>query len=113
MKNWTLRFRVVDKDNFNEIREGLKWVETRAATDKYKNIQEGDTLTFVCGKDKIIKKVERVNIFKSIPAMLRKYKRTDVMPSTRSLIEMKRIYYSYPGYKEKIKKYGLVSFEIR
>lgn len=99
--------------NFDEVKAGLKKVETRAGTDKYRKIQEGDTLTFVCGKHKLIKKAKKVIIFKSIPSMLRKYKRTDIMPSTKSLAELEKAYYSYPGYREKIKKFGIVAIELK
>ncbi len=46
-KEWVLRFRVVDKDNFLEIENGLKVVETRAATPKYREVKTGDTLVIV------------------------------------------------------------------
>lgn len=39
MKNWTLRFRAVDKDNFDEVKIGIKSIETRAGTVKYQHIQ--------------------------------------------------------------------------
>lgn len=35
MKTWTLRFRAVDKKNFDEVKNGSKPIETRAATIKY------------------------------------------------------------------------------
>src|SRR5687767_7203242 len=57
MKNWTLRFRQIDKENFNDTRKGRKSIETRAATTKYVSVAVGDTLTFVCGKDRFTKKI--------------------------------------------------------
>ncbi|MFZ4500561.1 MAG: hypothetical protein ACOYMZ_03695 [Minisyncoccia bacterium] len=53
MKTWTLRFRAVDKKNFDEVKNGSKPIETRAATVKYQPIEVGDTLLFVCGKERL------------------------------------------------------------
>ena len=35
-----------------------------------------------------------------------------IMPSVRSQEEMRAIYYSYPGYEEKIGTHGLVAFDL-
>lgn len=112
MKKITLKFRARDGRDFQEIVDGLKWVETRAATERYREIMKGDILRFTCGKKVLEKKVKTAHIFKSISAMLKKYKITDIMPSISSLKEMRAAYDSYPGYKEKIKKHGLIAFEI-
>ncbi|MDO8520560.1 MAG: hypothetical protein Q7S52_00405 [bacterium] len=113
MKNWTLRFRAVDKDNFEELRSGVKSVETRAATVKYEPIQEGDTLTFVCGKDSFTKRIVKKLHFKSVNAMVKKINFKKIMPSVASVMEMKKVYSSYPGYTDKIKKHGLFAFELQ
>lgn len=47
-----IRFRSVDKGIFLNIKNKEKTVETRAATVKYCDISKGDTLIFVCGKDR-------------------------------------------------------------
>ncbi|MDP2598950.1 MAG: hypothetical protein Q8P49_03915 [Candidatus Liptonbacteria bacterium] len=111
-KIWTLRFRAVDKKNFDELRRGLKTVETRAATERYGNIKKGDILRIVCGKKKLEKKVRWVRSFKSIAALTKEvpYKRID--PSLSSLAEVVRMYHSYPGYKEKIRKFGIVAMGV-
>ena len=111
-KKWILRFRVKDKKNFEEVRRKEKIVETRAATEKYRKVQKGDALLFVCGDDLIEKKVKKVALYMSIDSMLKSIPRTRVMPSTKNVQEMKVAYHSYPGYKEKIKKYGLVAFYL-
>jgi ASC-1-like (ASCH) protein len=113
MKNWTLRFRVVDKKNFEELRRGIKAVETRAATVKYQPIEKGDTLTFVCGKEKFSKTITKRTHFKSIDAMFRKIPYKKIMPDLKSKDEAKMRYYSYPNYKEKIEEFGLLAFELK
>jgi len=112
MKTWTLRFRAVDKNNFIEIKNGLKSVETRAATPKYRAIQKGDVLLIVCGEARTRKRVRRVRVFRSIGAMTKAIPYKKIMPSVGSMAEMRKVYYGYPGYKEKLKKHGVIAFEL-
>jgi ASC-1-like (ASCH) protein len=105
-KSWVLRFRKIDRSNFLALKDGSKPIETRAATDKYRRIVKGDTLIIVCGKERVEKKVRRVKIFSSLKSLPRK----QIMPWTKNYAEMERAYYSYPGYKEKIKKHGIIAF---
>jgi ASC-1-like (ASCH) protein len=111
-KKLILRFRVVDKDNFLEVKNGLKVVETRAAAPKYRQIKKGDTLVIVCGKDRMEKKVKRVRIFPSIGAMVKVIPYKRIMPSIKSLSDLQQVYYGYPGYRDKLKKYGVIAFDI-
>src|SRR3989344_6687396 len=108
MKNWTLRFRVVDKDNFDEVKNGIKSIETRAGTIKYQPIEVGDTLTFVCGQELCVKKVTKRLHWSSIDAMVKEVGFKKIMPLVKSVDEMKKVYMSYPDYEKKIKEYGLL-----
>ena len=112
MKNWTLRFRVTDKHNFDEVKQGQKLIETRAGTIKYQPVEVGDTLTFVCGKDRCVKKISKRFHWPSIDAMLKEVDLKKIMPSVRSVEEMKKAYASYPDYEKKIKEHGLLGFEL-
>ena len=113
MKTWTLRFRAVDKKNLMEIRDGLKSIETRAATEKYRDIKRGDTLILVCGKQRIERVVGNLKIFKTINALFQSVPFRKIMPSAESEEEARNIYYSYPGYREKIRKYGIIAMTVR
>ncbi|MDP1624871.1 MAG: hypothetical protein Q8L64_03795 [bacterium] len=112
MKTWTLRFRVIDKKNFDEVKNGSKPIETRAATVKYQPIEVGDTLLFVCGKERLEKKITKKHHFGSIDAMIKKIPYKEIMPSVESVEEMKKAYSSYSGYDEKIKEFGIFAFEL-
>lgn len=111
-KKVTLRFRAADRYIFKAIKSGKKKIETRAGSPKYFNIKAGDTLVFVCGKDKFERKIKKVTKFKSIETLHKIYKPIEINPKTRTVQESEKIYYSFPGYKEKIKKYGLIAFEL-
>lgn len=108
-----LKFRAVNKDIFDAIVLGKKKIETRAGTEKYRNIKMGDVIVLVCGKkrmEKIVKKAER---FSSIGAILKKYKPETINPNTHTSKEARDMWYSFPEYKEKIKKFGLVALTLQ
>lgn len=107
------RFRAVDKKNFEEVKSDIKSIETRAGTIKYQTVKVGDTLTFVCGQDQCLKEIIRKFHWPSIDAMVKEIDFKRIMPSVQSVDEMKKIYASYPDYEKKIKKYGLLGFEIK
>lgn len=113
MKNWILEFQEIDKQNFDDIRTSIKPIETRAATAKYQQIQEGDSLTFVCGTEQLSKKISRKFYWPSIDEMVTKIPLKKIMPHVSSVEEMKTVYASYLGYEEKIKEFGLVGFELK
>ena len=92
MKNWTLRFRQIDKARFEEVRSGLKSIETRAATIKYQPIQKGDMITFVCGKGRFVKEISGVHHFATPEAMIKKLPLQKIMPLVTSIEEMKERY---------------------
>ncbi len=109
----TLRFRAKDKTNFNLIKNGVKTVETRAATEKYKNIKAGDVLRIVCGGAVIVKRVKRVRHFRSIASMLRAIPYRKIFPLLKSTSGAEKIYFGYSSYREKIKKFGLVALYLK
>jgi ASC-1-like (ASCH) protein len=112
MKTWTLRFRAIDKKNFDEVKNGSKSIETRAATMKYQLIVVGDELKFVCEEENFSRKIIKKEHFRSIDAMIEKIPYKDIMPSIESVEEMKKAYSSYPGYDEKIKEFGIFAFYL-
>jgi ASC-1-like (ASCH) protein len=111
-KNITLRFRATNRDIFEAIRSGKKKIETRAGSPKYFDIKAGDTLVFVCGKERFNKKVKSVHKFKSIKALHKIYKPIEINPKTKTIQESEKMYHSFSGYREKIKKYGLIALKL-
>ena len=105
-------FREMDKGNFEDVHNGIKTVETRAATDKYRAIKIGDEITFSCGGDTFVKKVTKVYLWPSIDAMLEEILLKKIMPDLDTVEQAKARYATYPNYDEKIKEHGLVGFEL-
>jgi ASC-1-like (ASCH) protein len=112
MSRHDIEFREVDRKRFEEIRDGVKRIETRAAAEKYLSVKEGDELVFRCGDDSFVKRVGRVYRWPSIEAMAEEVPLADVIPSAASMEETRARYASYPGYGEKIRKDGLLGFRL-
>jgi len=112
MAKHLLRIRAVDRKFFDAIRFDEKTIETRAATDKFRLIKPGDILKFICGKDVLEKKVLKAYHFKNIDGLIKSLEIKKIIPFASSLEEAKKIWFGFPDYKEKIKKYGLVAFEL-
>ena len=119
MKTWVLRIRAKNRIIFSQIKSGRKKVETRAPgftkTGKnFSHVKKGDTLLFICGKARLRKKVKKVQRFRTVEVFFKKVNQKLVWPhlKERTLENIKKQYYIYPGYKERIKKYGLVAFWI-
>jgi ASC-1-like (ASCH) protein len=112
-KKYVLRFRAANKDIFDAIKEGKKKIETRAATKRYRNIKEGDVVILTCGAQKFEKIVCSAHIYKTIRALLRSHKPKEINPRVSTESELIDIYYSFPDYREKIKKFGLIALELK
>jgi len=112
-RSHVLRFRAVNRDIFLAIQRGKKKVETRAATTRYRNIKVGDRAVFVCGKSKFTRSVKNVRVFRTIRGLLRVYKPSAINPTCRTAKELATMYFSFPGYRAKLKKHGIISFELR
>lgn len=105
-------FREVDRARFEEVHSGLKQVETRAGTEKYRLIKAGDEIIFKCGDDSFSKKVAKVYHWPSIEAMLAEVPLKNVMPDLDTIEQVRARYASYPNYSEKINTFGLLGFEL-
>jgi ASC-1-like (ASCH) protein len=107
-----LRFRAVDKDNFEAIRDGRKRVETRAGSPRYQKIAAGDVLVFSCAGNQLEKTVREVVSVSSVDELFSKFALADVFPEAKDIEEAKATYHSYSGYREKIATYGLLAFVL-
>lgn len=118
MKVWEVIFDASDELNFSMIVSGEKIVETRAldetdsAKDYYRAIDSGDAIRFVCGTDSVIKNVVEARYYPTLADYL-EYEDLELalgegMTAEKATDKL----HGYPGYKERIKKYGLVVWEL-
>ena len=113
MNKHYFKIRQIDKKIFDLIKSGQKVIETRAATEKYRKVKEGDAIIFTCGKERTEKIAGKINFYKNIDEMVEKVDFREIIPFADSLSEMKRMYYNFPNYKEKIKEFGILTFELK
>lgn len=107
-----LKFREIDRDKFDAIVSGTKSVETRAATPKYRALKPGDNITAVCGADSTDMTIKSVSHFPDVASLLKQISQATILPGTSTVDEAEAIYYSFPGYKEKVAQFGLLAFEL-
>lgn len=111
-KTIQLKFRAVNRDIFEAIRDGRKKMETRAATEKYRAIGQGSPVMFVCDDDSFVKTVAHTEIFDSIPALLEKYAPSDINPACATEEDVRAMYHSFPDYAENIPRYGIMVLKL-
>jgi ASC-1-like (ASCH) protein len=112
MPNYRLVIREQDRHVFDEIVDGRKSIETRAATGKYAGVKTGDTLVFTCGTATVTKTVVSAAHYNDLDDLYNHLSLGKILPSARSVEEAKQIHLSFPGYKQKLKTHGIVAFEL-
>lgn len=112
-KKWILSFRAENKNIFEAIRNGEKLIETRAGGGKYEGIKDGDYLIFSCEGKKFEREIIKVTKFKTISALVKKYPVKSINPMVKNVLELTKMYESFPGYKERIKRDGILAFELK
>jgi len=72
-----------------------------------------DVIMFVCGKEILKKKIKSAENFKTISALLKKYKPQQINPRIKIEKELRKMWYSFPNYRKKIRKHGLVVWKLK
>lgn len=112
----------IEKQYFDFIVDGKKTVEGRVNMPDVEGLKIGDMVTFKDeGGREIICKVITVSKYPNFTKMLVSEGITNMLPSidpdTNSTPEMiakaDKIYRSFPGYNENVKKYGAIAFGIK
>ncbi|MDD5251856.1 MAG: hypothetical protein PHT12_04465 [Patescibacteria group bacterium] len=107
-----LTFLPENRDSFVAIRDGRKKIETRAAIEKYRVISPGDRVLFTCGKERFTRRVTDVRRFRGVAALVRKYGVRRINPNVHTEKELQNLYRSFPGYREKLRKHGLIAIGL-
>lgn len=107
-----LNFRQCDKKIFDAVLDGRKKVETRTASAKFQDLKTNNTVVLKCGQEKVAKKIKTIKYVSGIDELLEHYKVADINPFIKNKKELEEMYFSFPNYREKIEKYGLVAIEF-
>ena len=75
-------------------------------------IERGDIVVFKCGNDSFERIVKKARKFNNVDKILDHYDVKDINPGVNTVEELKLMYNSYPNYTEKLKKYGIIAFEL-
>ena len=112
-KTHKLKIRAIDGAVFAAIKNSVKKIETRAAIPSYCKIKKGDKIVFICGQERIEKKVKAATLYKSMGVLFKRYNVKDIFPGLTTVGQATKKYYSFPDYREKIKKFGLIVWELK
>lgn len=108
----TLPFLPKHRSTFELIRTGKKQRETRAGSELYFKIQPGDSIKFICENDSFVRTVTKVTHFQSLEKLLQEFNPEQIHPGIDSRDRLIEKYYYYPGYRERIAKFGILVFEL-
>ena len=111
MKTYNLIFREIDRNTFERIKRGEKKIETRAGLPEYNEIESGDQLIISCGDETVTKTVVEAIHFASVKELLNKVSPEEIMPSGTTREQAIKKWNSFPGYPERIQKYGIIKLK--
>ena len=100
--------RDVDEDAFRALRDGSKNIEVRAGGPKYDGITVGDIAVFTFGDERLERRVLWVQNVGSLDELLDAYSVQSLTPWLDSKEEYVRRMNGFPGYPERIARYGLI-----
>ena len=115
MRTWVLRIRAADARIFEALAGGQKAVETRAgsaSSRSYTHVAPGDTILFLCGSRRLRRQVGRVAIYPSVEALIAHEDFRRIAPWLATAADLDALYASFPGYPQRIARYGLVAMEL-
>lgn len=92
------------------LKTGVKKFDTRAGGPKYAKVTAGDTIIFTCRGERFERKVHEVQHFKNPDELFKVYDYREIMPLAHSQEEAAASFYQFPGYKERISRYGILAF---
>lgn len=107
---YSLGIRKTDRGIFESLKKGEKSIETRAGTGKFQRVKKGDLLVFNCDNETLTKEVKKIKHFESIEDIFKQVDTEKIFPGIETLEELKKAYFNFPNYKQKIKNNGLVAF---
>jgi ASC-1-like (ASCH) protein len=98
---------------FAALLDGRKPIETRAATPKWQAVKPGDDLEMSCSSDSAIFTVTRIEHYPTIEEMFAVIPVSQIIPGVDSVEAARDVYYSFPGYKEKLAEWGILAFWLQ
>lgn len=100
---------------FNAMKAGLKTVEARINSLKFKDLHSGDQISFTCNvtHEVILCRVQEIIVYVSFFEMIQEQGLQNMLPDVATIAQGVAIYESFPGYKEKVKNNGVLAIKIK
>ncbi len=108
----SLVFLPENRGTFIAIQDGRKKIETRAGSPEYLEIKEGDTIEFSCDDEKFTKQVGGGKRYENLEELFAVYAPQEINPEVFAHEELRSMYSTFPGYEDRLKKYGILVFEL-
>jgi len=105
----------VKQKYFDAIKTGIKTVEGRLNSPKFKDLKATMQMSFTCAdsQEQLICIVQDVQTYPTFEAMLEAQGVVNMLPGIDSLPVAVAIYESFPGYREDVKKMGALAIKIK
>ena len=103
------------QEYFDAIKSGLKTVEGRVYSSKFKDLKAGMNIIFSSIKtnETIICTVEAINLYANFTNMLQAEGFHNMLPGITSIDEGVALYENFPGYRDDVKKNGALAIRIK
>jgi len=110
MLNLSLR-----QEYFDAMKIGLKTVEGRVNSTKFKDCQLGDVISFTCTSTNnvILCTITAITFHEGFYGMLQAHGVENMLPGVMSLDQGVEIYESFPGFKDNVKIHGAIAISIK
>jgi ASC-1-like (ASCH) protein len=102
----------LDEKWFNLIKSGDKSVELRVFDGERADYKLGDTLVFKCKNKEIQSIISGLIYYQSFEEALSEENYLRAIPDAASLEDALSVYHSYPNFKERAAKYGVVAIRL-
>ena len=127
MKEWIINIFLEDLEMYELIRDNKKKIDSRAPDPSkpeksYQSIAPGDIIIFRVSNRNTLELIEKYPPLKfvvkynkhydSAEELLLKDGLDNIFPNVNSIEEALEIYYSFPGYTERIEKYGICAIGL-
>lgn len=109
-----------ENDIFEAVKNGIKTIETRPATEKYLGIGVGDRLTLVSleTSETCERKVSYVHKYKTVEEMGENEEVSKIVPGVKTKEELVEVFEEFKKkwgkeYAEKLEKFGIVAVGLK
>src|SRR3990167_7356191 len=98
---------------FDAIKAGLKTVEGRPNSLKFKDLHPGDQISFTCivTNEVIVCCVQAMTVYASFFEMLQEQGLQNMLPGITTMEQGVAVYENFPGYKEKALVIGVLAIK--